>query len=366
MIVSCEEMRGLEEKAFASGSSAEELMEKAGDQIAHAVRQFFPLPGNAEIYYGKGHNGGDALVAARHLAGAGWAITLRAQELDEQKLSDLTRKKLFELTSAYSGPGEPHRHPRVILDGLLGIGAKGPLRDAIREITREINARRHRINAHVFAIDLPTGLDGDTGDADDDCVTADFTLTIGFAKRGLVADQAADHVGRLAVLSLPQLNQADSDIGARCERDAVATAASLAALLPRRKTETHKTQYGRIGVVAGSVGFTGAALLAAYGALHAGAGLVSLYAPDDIQPTLAAAASPEIMVKPVKSYCDLLDSKRDVIAIGPGLGHERAEDVLDLIGRCDEPMVLDADALNILANGNASADAASRRDGAHV
>src|SRR5437764_3904770 len=99
MVVSCEQMRALEEAAFASGTPAEELMESAGAQIARAVRQFFPQPGSAGIFYGKGHNGGDALVAARHLAENGWAITLHAQEPDEEKLSGLTRKKLAALNN---------------------------------------------------------------------------------------------------------------------------------------------------------------------------------------------------------------------------------------------------------------------------
>src|ERR1043166_1680188 len=132
MIFSCEQMRALEEAAFAAGSPAEELMESAGAQIARAVRQFFPQAGSAEIFYGKGHNGGDALVAARHLGEAGWALALRAQEPDEADLSDLTRKKLAALKSIRAKPNEVHRHPRVILDGLLGIGAKGPLRERIR------------------------------------------------------------------------------------------------------------------------------------------------------------------------------------------------------------------------------------------
>lgn len=355
MIVSCEKMRALENEAFASGVSADELMEIAGAQIAQAVRQFFPQPGSAEVFYGKCHNGGDALVAARHLLNAGWRIMLHAQEPDEQKLSDLTREKLSALKNARLHPdrfGEPaarSRRQRIILDGLLGIGAKGALREPIRSLARAINARRLENNAHVFAIDLPTGLDGDTGEADADAVIADFTLTIGFAKCGLVADAAANHVGRLAVLRLSLLANPEN---LTSENGEISTPQNLAKFLPRRKTETHKTQYGRIGIVAGSVGFTGAALLAAQGALHAGAGLVSLYAPKEIQPTLAAAASPEIMVKPIDSYRELLDSKRDVIAMGPGLGTERADEILQLIEQCDEPMVLDADALNILSKGH--------------
>src|SRR5581483_5053844 len=265
MIVTGDEMRAMEEAAFASGATANDLMEQAGAQIAQAVRQFYPAPATVLVFYGKGHNGGDALVAARRLAEVGWRIVLRAQENDPAKLSELTRIKLDAL-----GPQKKQtQRPRVILDGLLGIGARGPLRDDIRVLTREINRYRCKHGAHTFAIDLPTGLDSETGEADADCVLADFTLTIGFAKHGLVADRAANFVGRLAVLPLELL------VGKTKTDDEVATPANLAPLLPRRKFESHKTNYGRIGIVAGSVGFTGAALLAAEGALRAGAGLVT-------------------------------------------------------------------------------------------
>src|SRR5438067_1287967 len=149
MIVSGDEMRAIEQAAFAAGISAESLMDQAGAQIAQGVRQFFPRPGSALIFFGKGHNGGDALVAARHLADAGWHIVLHPQEADSEKLSELTRRKLAELDVADDRPGT---HPLVILDGLLGIGAHGPLREDIRALTREINAIRLRQNAHVFAI----------------------------------------------------------------------------------------------------------------------------------------------------------------------------------------------------------------------
>ena len=345
MIVSADEMREIEDAAFARGISAEELMENAGGQIAGVVQQFFPKPGAAQIFYGKGHNGGDALVAARHLAAAGWRISLHAQESDEAKLSALTRAKLDALGGSRAGDGgpPPQTFPLVVLDGLLGLGARGPLRDELRAFTRAINQLRRNLNAQVFAIDLPTGLDSSTGTADSDSVIADFTLTIGFAKRALIADSATNYVGRLVVLPLPQLEAKSA------AEEIVATSPDLAPLLSRRKFESHKANYGRIGIVAGSIGFTGAAVLAARGALRGGAGLVSLYATADIQPILAAAADPEVMVKPIGSFLELLDSQRDVLAIGPGLGTAHADEILQLIERCESPMILDADALNVLA-----------------
>jgi NAD(P)H-hydrate epimerase len=347
-IVSCAEMRRIEEATFAGGVTAEKLMEEVGRQIAEAVMQYSSHPGTAAVFYGKGHNGGDAMVAARYLAEAGWQIELRAQEQDTSKLADLTRKKLEELDSSRRARGDRGGLPPqavVILDGLLGIGASGPLREDIRALTREINARRANGNARVFAIDLPTGLDADTGRADPDCVVADLTVTAGYAKSGLVADGAPAFVGRLCVAPLREFEPyAPGEFAGE-----TATPESLRGVLARRNFESYKNQFGRVGIIAGSPGFTGAAVLCANGALRGGAGLVVVYAPEDIHPTLAVTAPPEVMVRPVKSYSEVLEEKHDVLALGPGLGEARVGAILHLIEYAEGPMVLDADGLNIVA-----------------
>ena len=206
---------------------------------------------------------------------------------------------------------------------------------------REINSLRG--SGQIIAIDLPSGLDGDSGEADTECVAADFTITVGFAKRGLVADSAIDFVGRLEVVALEEL-QPDASGGPE-----LATPESLRALLPRRKYSAYKNQFGRIGIVAGSRGFTGAAIMCSFGALRAGAGLVELFVPEEIYEIVASAAAPEVMVKPVQSYADLLAEPIDVWAVGPGLGKSHAEQILELIRKATQPMVVDADGLNILA-----------------
>lgn len=349
MILSCEEMRSLEEMAFASGESAETLMDQAGKQIAQAVRQFFPSPGRCMVFFGKGHNGGDALVAARHLAAGGWIIKLQAA-FPSETWADLTAKKHREFVSSQDQRGSDGEHgcvarPLVVLDGLLGIGAGGALRDPILSAAREINRLRATRNAQVFAIDLPTGLNADTGVTDPDCVVADFTLTVGYAKPGLLVDRATNFVGRLAVLTLPQF--AAQEFSALDPSD-VATPSNLAPLLPRRKFDSNKADYGRVAIVAGSRGFTGAAIMTAEAALRAGAGLITLFVTEDIYPIVAAAAPAEIMVQAVSSCREVLHVRRDVLAIGPGLGIRPRDDVLHLIQACPEPMVIDADALNIL------------------
>jgi hydroxyethylthiazole kinase-like uncharacterized protein yjeF len=372
-------MRSAEKAAFARGVEVEALMDQAGAGVARATTDFFPGSGKCIVFTGKGHNAGDALVAAQCLRARGWKIEVRLA-FKESDCSDLMRKKLESLrrrpteilgarplrgtdrgvaivdllanaaddlttaqdtiaSEAYLGTAAPI----IILDGLLGLGANPPLREPVRAACRQINQLRRKMSAYVFAVDLPTGLDGDSGKTDRDCVIADFTVTIGFAKRGLVADSALDLVGRLEVVSLPDLAPDGTP------SELAATACALRPLLPRRRFSAYKNQFGRIAVVAGSKGFIGAALMTAQGALRAGAGLVEVFVPDEIYEIVAGAAPQEAMVKPLKSYRDLLKEKPDVWAIGPGLGKPHAVEILELIEKAKQPMVVDADGLNILA-----------------
>ena len=352
-VVSCAEMRRIEEATFAAGVTAESLMEEVGRQIARSIALHgLGSRGWRLCFTARVTTEGTRLVAARYLKRAGWEIDLRPQEAEISKLAQLTKEQLIQLQIVHAEErNSAHLDPRdvVIIDGLLGIGANGPLRDEIRALTREINALRLEKNARVIAVDLPTGLNGDTGEADRDCVVADVTVTAGYAKTGLVADAAAQYVGRLCVATLPEFApHAPADF-----QGETATTESLHGLLPRRNFDSYKTQYGRVGIIAGSPGFTGAAVLCASGALRGGAGLVTVYAPEDIQPILAIKMPPEIMVHPVKSYAEVLDEKLDVLAVGHGLGQERAGAILQLIEHFAGPMVLDADGLNIVAEHDA-------------
>ena len=357
-------MRAAEEAAFARGIEVEALMDQAGAGVARTVQKFFPQPGTCIVYAGKGHNGGDALAAAEYLQRAGWKIETRLP-FPESDCSELTRKKLAALREsepvaaavpAAQGARGTHADASgaadtaattgrrtIILDGLLGVGTKAFLREPIRATTRELNRLRLERNAVVFAVDLPSGLYSDTGEVDPDSVVADFTVTIGFAKHGLIADNVVDFVGRIEVWPLPDLEVG----GARNE--ILATQSTLAGLLPRRKFGAYKNQCGRIAVVAGSKGFIGAALMTANGALRAGAGLVELFVPEDIYEIAAAAARPEVMVKATRGYKDLPTENIDVWAVGPGLGKAHGARIRDLIARVEQPMVVDADGLNVLA-----------------
>jgi NAD(P)H-hydrate epimerase len=261
-------------------------------------------------------------------------------ELSAEVADQLSTAQEATASETYLGTAAP----LVILDGLLGVGGRPPLREPIRTACRSINQLRSRNGAYVFAVDLPTGLDSDSGKADRDCVIADFTVTIGFAKAGLIADDALNYVGRLQVVPLHELHGPDKKA-----KEIIASPPAFRGLLQRRKYGAYKNQFGRIGVVAGSKGFIGAALMTSQGALRAGAGLVEVFVPEEIYEIVASAAPIEAMVKPIQSYRDLLKEKTDVWALGPGLGTSRAGEVLELIEKAKQPMVVDADGLNVLS-----------------
>ncbi len=357
MIVTPSEMRAVEEAVFAGGVTAETLMDAVGRRIAEHVEDALPtMCSPVLVYAGKGNNAGDALVAAADLGKHRFCDVLLRLTQDDP--GELAGKKLGALP--------PDDFPRytaeqarairlrtggrlIVIDGLLGIGAKGELRDPIKSAAREINELRRTRGAYVIAIDAPTGLDAETGAADPDAVIADETLTVGFPKTGLLTDSAANFVGRLHVIELPEFAAGVKQAPDAPARGTVTTAASLAGLLPPRPHESNKGMYGRVGILAGSVGATGAAVMCAHACARSGAGLITLLAHPDIYPVVAAAASSEVMVKPLASPTDTLDMDFDVLALGPGLGKQNAEKVRALIERWPRPMIVDADGLNALS-----------------
>ena len=203
-------MRAMEEKAFARGIEAEALMDQAGAGIAAAVQQFFPDPGYCIVYSGKGNNGGDALVAAAHLQRAGWSVDVRLA-FPESESGELMRKKLKGLRELESGRVSrcKRRDPshQSFSTACSASARNHRCANPIRGACREINLLRREQGAFVFAVDLPTGIDGDSGETDPDCVIADCTISIAFAKKGLVADRATNHVGRLEIVPLADLSR---------------------------------------------------------------------------------------------------------------------------------------------------------------
>ncbi len=357
MIVTPSEMRAVEEAVFAGGVTAETLMDAVGRRVAEHVEDTLPtMCSPVLVYAGKGNNAGDALVAAADLGKRRFCDVLLRLTQDDP--GELAGKKLgaLPLDDFPRYTAEQARAIRlriggrlIIIDGLLGIGAKGELRNPIRSAAREINELRRTRGAYVIAIDAPTGLDAETGAADPDAVIADETLTVGFPKIGLLTDSAANFVGRLHVIDLPEFAAGAKQAPDAPARGTVTTPASLAGLLPPRPHESNKGMYGRVGILAGSVGATGAAVMCAHACARAGAGLITLLAHPDIYPVVAAAASSEVMVRPLASPTDALDMDFDVLALGPGLGKQNAEKVRALIERWPRPMIVDADGLNALS-----------------
>ena len=379
MIVTPDEMYALEEAAFAAGATPEALMDQVGERIAwHLLRRAGSEGATVLVYAGKGNNAGDALVAAEQFcqlvrghdkSGSRYQLRLRVVA-DKRSLGPLAQKKLAAIPDdvprlsaedvanlARHGGGERRL---LILDGLLGLGARGAtLREPIRSAAREINALRREHGARVVAIDTPSGIDTDSGQPAADTVIADETLAVGFAKTGLLADAATNFVGQLHVVRLAELDAAADMLAdvkkEAATRGALTTSATLEGLLPPRAYDAHKGQFGRVGILAGSVGATGAAVMCSHAAVRAGAGLLTLYVHREVYPIVAAAAAPEVMVRPLDSPLDLLkpgspdEPKYDVLAVGPGLGRAGDSDLRELIEKWPGPMIVDADGLNALA-----------------
>lgn len=347
MILSRERMLQIEQQTIARGVPADLLMESAGAKLARCVAQFFPRPGLVVCYAGKGHNAGDAFVAARHLAAAGWRVLVRSP-FRKTEFAPLTREKLgllgAEILPRCFHPSTPLEGPLLLLDALVGLGTSGQLREPIAELAAEMNFLRREAGARTLAVDFPSGLDPETGQPGDPCVQADITATVGFAKKGLVGDAATDFVGRLAVLDVPEFGEPGDDA------PEVLTAPMLRRHWPPRAFDTNKGQCGRVVLLAGARGTLGAAHLCAEGAVRAGAGLVSLGATPGDYELLATTAIPEVMVRPFKALTDVFTLQVDALGIGPGLGGGREAHTLRVVREAPCPAVVDADALTIVAH----------------
>jgi NAD(P)H-hydrate epimerase len=345
-VLTSREVAELEKAAFAAGVDAESLMDRAAEGIARAILQQEPRPGLCLLYLGKGNNAGDAIAAGSILAKAGWEVWARFLTVD-QELHPLPKKKLAGLDARRCNtPIEelPKERPRVILDGLLGLGSRAELNAPLKTLTREINALRIRSNASVYAVDLPTGV-GEEG-IDPDAVTADYTVTISFPKTLLFRDDATNFVGRIVLVELPELA---ARISPDPRRAILTLPVNLKEFVPRRAFDSHKGNFGRIGIVAGSRGFVGAATMCAEAAARAGGGLISLYVPEEIYNLVVCKITPEIMVKPIRDFRQVLDERADALGVGPGLGSADRREILDLISQFTGPMVVDADGLNALS-----------------
>lgn len=344
MLVTASQMKSAEESAFQAGFTPAGLMEIAGRGIARSIRQFFPTPGTLLVYCGKGNNGGDALVAARNLMPEGWRVFIRCSARDSE-LPPLVRGHLLSLDGAEVVQEiSETKGDLLLLDGLLGIGGSGTPRGVVADLITEMNQLRSERGGYTIAVDLPSGLDATTGAVSGLCVQADMTVTIGAVKSGLVGDSATGVVGRLALVPLPGVSFPENDPAC------IATSEVLRHHLPVRDFNSFKGTYGRIGILAGSHGYFGAARLCSAAAVHAGGGLVTLYATPGCYGFLTATCIPEVMVKPLSSYREVLGERNNVLALGPGLGREHDEELRLIVEKSEIPCVVDADALNAVSS----------------
>lgn len=338
------QMRELEQQAFAAGITAGALMEQAGLGIAQEIVRLFPQPGSVLAFLGKGHNAGDALVALRWLRQYGWKVSVRSF-YPEVEWATLTRQN-HRLCGEMDDFAE--FFPTLILDGLVGIGFHGELREPLRAAAKEIQQWRMDHGIPVVALDVPSGVDADSGTAVADAVVADVTLMIGAPKTGLLSEQAVHYVGRLGLIPLPGISSATLVSHRR-----LITPKSFPRSLSPRAHEFHKGNAGRVAVIAGSLGMEGAALMTATAALRAGAGLVTLFVPNDIRDAIVARATPELMVKACDDLRDIEHDHYDAFVLGPGMGaipSEKFAEIEELLTNISCAGVLDADALNAIAH----------------
>ncbi|MEO5912910.1 MAG: NAD(P)H-hydrate dehydratase [Luteolibacter sp.] len=348
--VTIAEALAIEVSALANGWTEEQLLNAAGEKLGHAVARFFPTPGTIIGYLGKGHNAGDALVALRILRDQyGWEVATR-NAYPIGSYAPLTLLKWDELGLVVPLDRRPAwrdiKRPLVLLDGLLGSGSSGSLREPLVSLASEIENLRQQSGARVAAVDFPSGIDPDCGQVFPDTVSADVTFMIGNAKSGLLNGHAAHATGALALVAVEPLtarNPSDLDL---------ISPQTLDVGKSPRPFDFHKGMAGRVAIVAGSENYTGAAVLAACGALRGGAGLVTLFVPEAIHHLVSGKCPPEVIVRSYENPSQVLDSRFDSLVVGCGLGEmdsDLSHGLLVLLSNSPAPVVIDADALNFFA-----------------
>ncbi|MFZ5453411.1 MAG: NAD(P)H-hydrate dehydratase [Thermodesulfobacteriota bacterium] len=366
-LVTAAEMRELDRKAINEvGIPSVVLMENAGRTTYQILRREFPdLTGPVAVVAGRGNNGGDGFVVARYLAQAGVPVAIflvasrdqvRGDALINLEIAARLGIEIVEVKEEKDLNSLAHRLARsdLIVDALLGTGLNSEVRGLYRLVIDEIN----HLRPPVLAVDIPSGLCADSGQPLGAAVEVQVTVTYGWPKIGQILPPGRDYVGRLW--------QVDISIPPELTREVpgeLTEAGEMRALLPPRPWGGHKGTFGHLLVLAGSEGKTGAATLAAEGALRAGAGLVTLGIPASLNEILEAKLTeamtlplPEVQgvralgmqaLKPLEKFLE----QKTAAALGPGLGThpETAELVRHLARHLPLPLVIDADGINALA-----------------
>ncbi len=333
-------MAALDENCKFYGLIPLQLMENAGANVANEIKKRFTGEGTSvTIVAGKGNNGGDAFAAARHLHGFDVKIVLlgRSKDLRTEETSRnmrILKENGFDITEITDSLELKTLYgSEVIIDAIFGTGIRGKIREPEATAIDLINAA----NAFVVAVDVPSGLDPDTGESEK-AVRADLTVTFHSAKRGLL--NAKENVGELVV----------GDIGIPDGMDRLAGPGDVR-IVAKRKASSHKGDNGRVLIVGGGP-FFGAPTLAALAALHAGADWVTIAAPKSVS-SIIASISPNLIVQPLSSgilvekdvpVVSNLVKRHDVVVIGMGLGAEEAtKKAVGMIIEAAKKVVVDAD-----------------------
>ena len=378
LVLTAAEMREADASvARALGVPTLRLMETAGRGVAEVVRrELGAAPGRVTIVCGGGSNGGDGFVAARQLALSGLSVRVLLTAPREKIRGDAAAalaaleqvgSVAVEEGSAWTdeatwrarlGDGESRGDENggavvdAVVDAIFGTGFRGPVRDVPAAALAAMNAARGR----KIAVDIPSGLDADSGRAAGVVFRADVTATMGAHKLGLVLDASAP-VGRIEIVDLGAPVDARMASSARCR---LLDGPGIAARIPRRSSDAHKGSSGHLLVVAGSAGKTGAAFLVGTAALRSGAGLVTIASTAAGQSALDAKAielmtarytdGEDAVPAPALAALQALAGRAQAVALGPGIptGAGMRAVVHELGARLEVPMVIDADALNAL------------------
>ena len=354
------------------GISGIVLMETAGSQIVRKIEQHYPKAQRISIFVGKGNNGGDGLVIARQLAHAGREVLIFLVSSPETFAGeartnlDIAEKIGLQTVEVLTDDALKRIHALIAncdlcVDAIFGTGLHSEVREPIARIIDVINDQ----STPILAVDLPSGLNADTGHPLGTCIKADTTITIGLPKRGLLVQPGTELAGNLEIIDIgfPQQAIDEQNINVNWTTEKQATD-----WIPLRFSASHKGTYGRVLVIAGATGMTGAAALTSEAALRTGAGSVTLAIPKSLNSIMEAKLS-EVMTLPmpetdagsiaesaVPLMLEHVEKTGSVLAIGPGLSQhpETVKCVHQLIRenrrqKLGLRMVIDADGLNALA-----------------
>ncbi len=322
------------------------LMTRAGAAAVAAARERYPQSRRWQILCGAGNNAGDGYVVGRLAAPAGIDVSI-ATLVDPDRLSGDAAKACadFLASGGTLAPWQGELDPEadLLVDALLGSGLERDVGGEFADAVRALNGHP----ASVMALDIPTGIHGDTGDVMGCAVVADLTVTFVGLKSGLFVGSGPDHCGEVVFdgLEIPESMRTVRPAYRRVD------GAMMRAALPRRARAAHKGDFGHVLVIGGGAGMPGAVRLCGEAALRTGAGLVSI-ATHPSHAALLTATRPELMSHALNGPADLesLLARADVIAFGPGLGQgEWAQALFDALAADARPAVWDADALNLLA-----------------